>query len=368
MKIPGVPGYQNPPQPKSVTIVTPRNDYDDCHDVEDSMETTRTSARHDNIYSVIDESPSPPSILSPQATLSSGSSDSMGLLGEIVNEIESRGSDSVYIATTLKRDGGTVRKNSQAPKAEEEEDDDEPTYVNTSEIQEDDDDPTEDDEPYPANLKSSVSTTSSGYLRPSAINAPIARVAPSKPESVSSNLSSFKNGGGGNVLSTLKFEGPTSSESSKPPAAVAKKSTAPAPYKPYHSTVANSRPGSVVTATKSKISQDKQQLANGAAPKLSRTTTPPNITTNGRKPLGNSVRTRSPSPKGRIANGGVTAAKAAAPQKPKTPAKPESVVKPKISSASSSSASSKILTAAARPAPGKPSNVASLQQKFETKK
>lgn len=365
MKIPGVPGYQNPPPPKSVTIVTPRNDYDDCHDVEDSLATTTTSVLgHDNIYSVIDESPSPPSILSPQATLSSGSSDSMGLLGEIVNEIESRGNESVYIATTLKRDGGGgMRKNSQAPKAEEEDDDDEPTYVNTSEIQ-DDDGSTEDEEPYPANLKSSVSTTSSGYLRPSAINAPIARVAPSKPESVSTNLSSFKNGGV-NVLSTLQFEGPTT-DSSKPPAtaAVVKKSTAPAPYKPYHSTVANSRPGSVVTATKSKISQDKQ-LANGAAPKLSRNPTPPSITTNGRKPLGNSVRTRSPSPKGRIANGGVTAAKAAAPQKPKTPAKPETVVKAKISS---SSANSKILTAAARPAPGKASNVASLQQKFETKK
>lgn len=367
MKIPGVPGYQNPPPPKSVTIVAPRNDYDDCHDVEDPSPTTTTTALgYDNIYSVIDESPSPPSVLSPQATLSSGSSDSMGLLGEIVNEIESRGSDSVYIATTLKRDGGGIRKNSQAPKAEEEaDDDDEPTYVNTSEIQ-DDDEQTEDEESYPANLKSSVSTTSSGYLRPSAINAPIARVAPSKPENVSSNLSSFKNGSV-NVFSTLQFEGPTA-ESSRPPATstVAKKSTNPTPYKPYHSTVANSRPGSVVTATKSKINQDKQ-LANGAAPKLNRNPTPPNITTNGRKPLGNSVRTRSPSPKGRIANGGVTAAKAAAPQKPKTPAKPESVVKPKISS-SSSSASSKILTAAARPAPGKASNVASLQQKFETKK
>ncbi|EAT35195.1 AAEL012622-PA [Aedes aegypti] len=308
--------------------------------------------------------------MSPQATLSSGSSDSMGLLGEIVNEIESRGSDSVYIASTLKRDGG-ARKNSQAPMAEEE--DDEPTYVNTSEIQDDEDaagDPTdEDDEPYPANLKSSVSTTSSGYLRPSAINAPIARVAPSKPESVSSNLSSFRNGNS-NVLSTLQFEGPV--ESSKPPASTKKSTTTTAPYKPYHSSVSNNRPGSVVAATKSKINQEK--LTNGGsssftAPKLNRNPTPPSITatTNGsRKPTSNSsIRTRSPSPKGRIANGGVTAAKTSAStaQKPKTPAKPESVVKPKISSTNS-----KILTAAARSGPGKSSNVASLQQKFETKK
>ncbi|XP_021693630.1 uncharacterized protein LOC5576567 isoform X1 [Aedes aegypti] len=375
VKMPKTYGYQRPGPPKTVTIVAPRNDYDDCQDVEDSITTATSNGSssalgHDNIYSVIDESPSPPSIMSPQATLSSGSSDSMGLLGEIVNEIESRGSDSVYIASTLKRDGG-ARKNSQAPMAEEE--DDEPTYVNTSEIQDDEDaagDPTdEDDEPYPANLKSSVSTTSSGYLRPSAINAPIARVAPSKPESVSTNLSSFRNGNS-NVLSTLQFEGPV--ESSKPPASTKKSTTTTAPYKPYHSSVSNNRPGSVVAATKSKINQEK--LTNGGsssftAPKLNRNLTPPSITatTNGsRKPTSNSsIRTRSPSPKGRIANGGVTAAKTSAStaQKPKTPAKPESVVKPKISSTNS-----KILTAAARSGPGKSSNVASLQQKFETKK
>lgn len=364
---PATHGYHKLPPPKSVIIVAPRNDYDDCQDVEESIPSASsngpvTALGHDNIYSVIDESPSPPSILSPQATLSSGSSDSMGLLGEIVNEIESRGSDSVYIATTLKREGG-ARKNSHAPMAEEE--DDEPTYVNTSEIQDDEDQieaPTDDDdEPYPPTLKSNVSTTSSGYLRPSAINAPIARVAPSKPESVSSNLSSFKNGGS-NVLGTLQFEGPA--EFSKP-----KKSTttAAAPYKPYHSTMSNSRPGSVVAATKSKINQEK--LANGSStvPKLSRNPTPPSINSavNGsRKQIGSSVRTRSPSPKGRVANGGVTAAKASAPaQKPKTPAKPEGVVKPKISSSSN-----KILTAAARPGAGKSSNVASLQQKFESKK
>lgn len=351
MKIPGVPGYQNPPAPKSVTIVTPprQHDYDDCQDVEDSTTTTTAGSSpaliHDNIYSVIDESPSPPSILSPPTTLSSGSSESMGLLGEIVNEIESRGSDSVYIASTLKRDGSGTARRKMAPRAEEEED--EPTYVNTSEIQEDDDDGedgTDVEEPYPA--KSSGSTTSSNYLRPSAINTPIARVAPTKPESVSTSLSSFKNPGGPttNVLSTLQFEGPV--ESATKPPLTAKT------YKPYHSTLNSTRPGSVVAGTKSK-------LANGdvpTKPKLNRTVTPPNL----KKPATTStVRTRSPSPKGRNAtNGGVTTTVA---QKPKTAAKPDAIVKGKASG-------SKILTAAARPGPGKVSNVASLQQKFEAKK
>ncbi|XP_053681615.1 uncharacterized protein LOC128732388 [Sabethes cyaneus] len=370
MKIPGASGYQNPPAPKTVTIVTPRDDYDDCHDVKDSENSGTTRSRgplgHDNIYSVIDESPSPPSIMSPPTTVSSGSSESMGLLGEIVNEIESRGSDSVYIASTLKR--GASTKNGQAPRAEEEDDDDEPTYVNTSDIQDDDDETgaaiafdEKEEEPYPPNLKSNVSSTSSGYLRPSAINTPIARVAPTKPESVSNNLSSFKNGG--NVLSSLQFQGPI--EPTKP--ATIPKKTAPVPYKPYHSTLSNTRPGSVVAATKSKINQEKLANGNGdAKPKLVRNPTPTGLTTGSgttpAKPLSNStVRTRSPSPKGRVQNGSIGSVKAAAPQKPKTPAKPESVVKPK-------NASSKILTAAARPAPGKVSNVASLQQKFEAKK
>ncbi|XP_038106016.1 uncharacterized protein LOC6045606 [Culex quinquefasciatus] len=366
MKIPGVPGYQNPPAPKSVTIVTPprQHDYDDCQDVEDSTTTTTAGSSpalgHDNIYSVIDESPSPPSMLSPPTTLSSGSSESMGLLGEIVNEIESRGSDSVYIATTLKRDGsGSGVRRKMAPRAEEE--DDEPTYVNTSEIQDDEDgeDATDaEEEPYPA--KSSGSTTSSNYLRPSAINTPIARVAPTKPESVSTSLSSFKNNAGPtNVLSTLQFEGPTVESATKPPLTAKT-------YKPYHSTLTNARPGSVVTATKSK-------LANGdvGKPKLNRTVTPPGLSGVTKKPAtgSTSVRTRSPSPKGRTANGGVTTGKASAAavsttaQKPKTAAKPDAVVKGKVAASGS-----KILTAAARPGPGKVSNVASLQQKFEAKK
>ncbi|XP_055586940.1 disintegrin and metalloproteinase domain-containing protein 12 [Uranotaenia lowii] len=351
-------GYHSPPPPKSVRIVTPDDlTYDDCIDTDSQPNSIDTigSMLQDNIYSVIDESPSPPSILSPPTTLSSESSDSMGLLGEIVNEIQSRGSDSVYIASTLKKEGGL--QSGRAPHAEEEED--EPTYVNTSEILDDDDlagATGDEEEPYPSALKSSLSSASSGYVRPSTINTPIARVAPTKPESVSTNLSSFKNGG--DPLSTLKFEGPV--ESKAKPAA--------ASYKPYHSTVTNTRPGSVVAATKAKISQEK--LTNGGekppASKLTRNPTPPNLTTTaGKKPLNTTVRTRSPSPKGRITPNGTvpgSGTKAATAPKPKTAAKPESAIKPKVSS------NSKILTAAARPTPGRVSNVASLQQKFEAKK
>uniref|UniRef100_A0A182QR87 Disintegrin and metalloproteinase domain-containing protein 12 n=1 Tax=Anopheles farauti TaxID=69004 RepID=A0A182QR87_9DIPT len=403
MKIPGVPGYQNPQPLKSVRIITPpgasdqQHEYDDCRDSGNG--TGHSSLGSDNIYSVIDESPSPPSILSPPAISSGGSSESMGLLGEIVNEIESRNGDSVYIASTLRRGeggGGSGRKSSSTassqpppPKgvggnatlASPEEEDDEPTYVNTSEIIDDDDDfdATDDDEledeenAQPQNRLSGQSTTSSGYLRPSAINStPIARIAPSTANGTGateksaggSNLSSFKSttnptpNGTGSVLNQIKFQGPTAKEGVKkvtPAGANATNGATAAPYKPYHSVLTNNvRAGSVVAAAKAKIAAEKSNPTN--------TTT---TTTTTKKPSQTSVRTRTPSPRGSLTNGslpngtvaGKTAAAAVATgTKPKTAAKPATV------------GNGKLLTAAARPGPGKVSNVASLQQKFEGRK
>ncbi|XP_058169468.1 uncharacterized protein LOC131284622 [Anopheles ziemanni] len=409
LKIPGVPGYQNPPPPKSVKIVSPRHEYDDCRD---AISTVHPPHGTDNIYAVIDESPSPPSILSPPAISSGGSSESMGLLGEIVNEIESRHGDSVYIASTLRRSGGSGSRNSSSiatqpsvvangapPVASAEEDDDEPTYVNTSDLiddddddfdaTEDDDDGDEEDVAVPpvvamANRNSGLSTTSSGYLRPSAISsAPIARIAPSTSngspsEKPSSNgVSSFKtnpvatNGSGGatgNVLNEIKFQGPTAAvkeplkKPSTPASSTATNGTSS--YKPYHSVLTNSaRAGSVVAAAKAKIASEKANPPAGGVKKP----TPQTTTTT------TSVRTRTPSPRGGIVsngsipNGTVASGKTAANPtgKPKTPAKPEPLTtKPKTAPVSNG----KLLTAAARPAPGKVSNVASLQQKFEGRK
>uniref|UniRef100_A0A182R883 Disintegrin and metalloproteinase domain-containing protein 12 n=1 Tax=Anopheles funestus TaxID=62324 RepID=A0A182R883_ANOFN len=418
MKIPGVPGYQNPPPPKSVRIITPtgsreganqRHEYDDCRDSGNG--TGHSSLGSDNIYSVIDESPSPPSALSPPAISSGGSSESMGLLGEIVNEIESRNGDSVYIASTLRRGESGSRKSSStashptttvvaanvtATLASPE--DDEPTYVNTSEIldddddfdatEDDDDDELEDDSPL-QNRNSGVSTTSSGYLRPSAINStPIARITPSTngtvptAKALSTGISSFKStvpvaavpskvgqtsNATGNVLNQIKFQGPISSkEPSKKTTATnsinnaTTNGTTGTSYKPYHSVLTNNaRSGSVVAAAKAKIASEK----SNATPATSITTKklPSQANT--------SVRTRTPSPRGSIANGslpnGTVTGKVPVPPsttvvsgKPKTAAKPTPAT----------IGNGKLLTAAARPGPGKVSNVASLQQKFEGRK
>ncbi|XP_050088009.1 uncharacterized protein LOC126572612 [Anopheles aquasalis] len=451
LKIPGMPGYQNPPPPKSVKIVEPpttrgvrtieRTEYDDCRNGGGELPGTNGT---DNIYAVIDESPSPPSVLSPpmSAISSGGSSESMGLLGEIVNEIESRHGDSVYIASTLRRsgDGSSSRKSSSIASSQptvvangslagddgEEHDDDEPTYVNTSEIIDDDDDDfdaTEDDDEsveeeeeakqtvaIGANRTSSLSTTSSGYLRPSAISsAPIARIAPStlagggggdgvtdnpSTANAANSLSSFKSlpspsgpaqaiAPAANVLNQIKFQGPTTTKDPPKKVPVSSAGGASSAYKPYHSVLSNSaRSGSVVAATKAKIASEKSNAPTNTTSAASTTTGKASTTT---KPQ-QSVRTRTPSPRGSMSNGqlpngtvpsGVKSA--ALGQKPKTAAKPEplttkptttatTAVGAKGTNPSTTVGNGKLLTAAARPAPGKPSNVASLQQRFEQRK
>lgn len=371
MKIPGLPGYQNPPAPKKVD----RNDYDDCEAVEAplahiSEENSPTSP--DNIYAVIEELPShsrnlkSPPTSSNAAASKSTSVDSMGLLGEIVSEIENRNFDSIYSASTLKK-----KKDPKNIITE-------PAYANTSEIDVD-----SESEYSNSNIKSNASTTSSGYLRPSAINTPIARVAPTKPENPKNTFSSFK------------------SPTTNAPTVAA--------YKPY--SAALNRQGPFASSFKSNT-EDKNSKVD--ASKIVRTRTPSpkglprqnsnpkSITAVGAKKTTTSpdvvtsaIKTRPPDV---VANG----------LKPKTPQKPQVAAsktdsglkimtrqnsgdklqdkpkkwqatrtksqeastkiapKPTDTVLNKMGSNSKILTAAARPGPGKASNVASLQQKFET--
>lgn len=186
LKICGVPGYQNPPPPKRVAAV--ENEYDDCEAIEAPLAKITedlSPTGSDNIYSVIDEYERPPlppptNLLSP--TMPTENSGSMGLLGEIVNEIENRNLDSIYSVSTLAR----KKKDHAQPTAKNAS-----SYSNT-----DSNEYGSGDSDY-INMKSNSSTTSSGYLRPSAINAPIARVAPVKSveppaKPITNNLSSFK--------------------------------------------------------------------------------------------------------------------------------------------------------------------------------
>lgn len=188
-KIPGVPGYQEPTKPvtKPVTTVSKTSDYqyDDCLNesplAKISEEVSPSSG--DNIYAVIEETPK--SFSSGQSN--SNSSESVGLLGEIVSEIQNRNFDSIYSTSTL------ARKKKEALEMEQkkslEKVDNAENYVNTSTLYR------SPDSLYSnmSNIaQSSASSTASGYIHPSAVNAPAVKPVVDKKISPNNNLSTFK--------------------------------------------------------------------------------------------------------------------------------------------------------------------------------
>lgn len=167
------------------------NQYDDC--LNEAAPLTKISEgvspnSGDNIYAVIEESPVSP--LSPEKVASgSGSSDSMGLLGEIVSEIQNRNFDSIYSTSTLARKKKEEEERLKKEKSITSPDPSE-IYVNTSSLAY----PESEYSNMSGNIKSSASSTSSGYIHPSAVNVPVKAANPKPEEKPSSktNLSSFK--------------------------------------------------------------------------------------------------------------------------------------------------------------------------------
>ncbi|XP_038219710.1 disintegrin and metalloproteinase domain-containing protein 12 [Zerene cesonia] len=165
--------YQSPKQTEIKST-----DYVDCIEEKPAPLAHIDEESGDNIYAIIEESPekhakafpgvSLPIKTAPQPppegyntpkpiTSNSGSTESMGLLGEIVNEIQNRNFDSIYSTSTLAR-----KKEKERRKAEQNRDS---TYMNT--------DYKSPESVYSnSGAKSSASTTSSGYLHPSAVNIP----------------------------------------------------------------------------------------------------------------------------------------------------------------------------------------------------
>lgn len=310
-----------PPAPVKVPSIEQKSphEYDACENHE--------VGTPDNIYAVIEESPkSPPGKINQQ-----GSIESMGLLSEIVNEIGHRNLDSIYIASTLKKN----KKPGEVG------------YANTKPVEEE----------YSGDAGS---TTSSGYMRP--IGAPIARIPPSQsvtkmPSSTSSNsMSSFKSAKSGTSsavtspdVKVIKFDGPMKKSNSD----LGKKEGESGGYK----TPTSNKP--LADDTKSEIGPRR--------PSLKKTITPPSITPP-KKTVPGSVRKRSPSPTKTVTK---------VPSKPKTLQKPAAADKVPVSSAkptlktstslmngsvkSSANPTNKVLSSAAN----KKSNVAALQQKFE---
>lgn len=389
--------YENPPPPKKVTIndIATRSPMMSpdmaplAHISEESSPTTPS----DNIYDEIAESPSPPN-------LNSTSTESMGLLGEIVSEIESRNCDAVYIASTL-------RKGKSMPKKDN-------LYINTAEIT-----PIESEEEEYTSPKSIASTTSSGYMRPTGFSTttPIARVAPNHKSSVpySNSMSSFKSppnsagltsDKGGSIkspdLNSISFSSPMNSNlsntcdsqensSGKIGTVAPSKPESLRTYKPYHTTI--NRPGPYLASIQAKTGEkpnlpltkttvrartpspskaNKSIVANGTAVKspdiIPKTKQPDLInrasnnssstpsTTSKPKPVTSKPNLISNKTSNSITNG------------PKSINKLESkTLNPKSgSTGGTNSTASKILNSVNKTAPGRISHVASLQQKFES--
>ncbi|XP_028028222.1 disintegrin and metalloproteinase domain-containing protein 12 [Bombyx mandarina] len=138
-------------------------DYVDCIEEKQAPLADINEESPDNIYAIIEESPEslskpipPPTSTRPQPN--SGSSESMGLLGEIVNEIQNRNLESIYSVSTLKR--------KQKDRKEKEGSNRDSTYTNSEHYK------TPESVYSNSGAKSTVSTTSSGYLLPSAVNVP----------------------------------------------------------------------------------------------------------------------------------------------------------------------------------------------------
>ncbi|KAJ8709774.1 hypothetical protein PYW08_009778 [Mythimna loreyi] len=175
---PTPPPIPKEPEAKSV-------DYVDCIEEKQAPLAHIAEESTDNIYAVIEESPEKhskplPGVPLPIKTIpqpppegyntpkvipsNSGSTESMGLLGEIVNEIQNRNFESIYSASTLSRKKEKERKAKAA--AEKKESNRDSTYMNSEHYK------TPESVYSNSGAKSNVSTTSSGYLHPSAVNVP----------------------------------------------------------------------------------------------------------------------------------------------------------------------------------------------------
>ncbi|GLV32790.1 hypothetical protein CBL_00503 [Carabus blaptoides fortunei] len=293
LKIPGLPGYQQPTV-KSVVPSDQKSEYqyDDCMNeaplAKISEEISPNSG--DNIYAVIEESPNPNSKPLENVKSNSGSSESVGLLGEIVNEIQNRNFDSIYSTSTLARkkkeslDKKQKNKSNDKEKSLDTSDVTSDTYVNTSAIYKS----PESVYSNMGNLKSSASSTASGYIHPSAVNAPV--VKPASTSAVSKNTVGTTNAPPPkNVLSTFKGDPKTDTNTYKPFAASLQRTTGPlAAASTLKSSSATNNTTNIINNNKSAASDVKvtspvfNSTANNtgttkATKPLSRQTTPPNI-------------------------------------------------------------------------------------------
>lgn len=363
-KVPSLPGYQ-PPSAK-----TKQNQYDDC--LNESIKNTPSS---DNIYAVIEETP----ISSPEAkttgTTNSSSTESVGLLGEIVSEIQNRNFESIYSTNNSKSNAQEDKNKLSSPESE--------TYVNTSSIYKS----PESVYSNTSNLKSSASSTSSGYITPAAVNPPIQSKVnnKTKPEDTKTPLSTFKSDKGykpyhstlnrpqGPIASTYKQNTPDSATPGDAPAnKAATQSSQPKTTKPLSRQVT---PPNLRTRKPSPTRTTTPTLKNPPKPKPSNspdlvtscsnsktTTTKPPDVLNVKKPVSAPIKPTVPKTVPKVGK----SASAKNPVDKKTDGKPP--ISTKVTKAISDVGPPiKSMPSGARLAAKQQSNVAALQQKFENK-
>lgn len=256
LELPNIPGFQKP------TGKTSQNQYDDCLNKIAPLAQLSEDLSQDNIYAVIEESPvSPPP--EPIKTASS-SNESMGLLGEIVSEIQNRNFDSIYSTSTLAR----KKKEEEARRAKLPTPDSDETYVNTSSLYKSPETP-ESVYSNMNNAKSSASSTSSGYINPSAVNSPVKNINPlavnpsvKKPDQPT-KLSTFK------AATPPKIKTPPSPSKVKTPSNLRTRKPSPSRPRPVSNspdlvTSCSSKPGTkpdVLTTSKKPTPTAKPSLS-----------------------------------------------------------------------------------------------------------
>lgn len=270
-KIPGLPGYQTP-QVKSAPKVID-NAYDDCMSLvpESLTKITEESPTSDNIYAVIEEAipekrknqPEDKQIDNeyklPKPVENPGNPgmETMGLLSEIVLEISSRNFDSIYSTATLSR---KPANESEEPGKNTEDlgsNSSLGAYVNSTHYKS------------PGSIysnsasgkfNSSSSTTSSGYLNPSALNVP--RQAPERTDAAARQTDKGK-------LASLNSSNPNLNDDIS-------KELGMKPASGADSCKTGSKTRPIQRATNPKTEEDKVD-GKDTKPVLGRTKTPPNI-------------------------------------------------------------------------------------------
>ncbi|XP_030753869.1 disintegrin and metalloproteinase domain-containing protein 12 [Sitophilus oryzae] len=278
LSIPSGARPKSPPPPRppdstnssSERLKENQNQYDDC--LNEAAPLARLSETDspsgDNIYAVIEETPSPEKV-----TSGAGSTESMGLLSEIVCEIQNRNIESIYSTSTLNR-----KKMEAAKKANENLSPTSSEYANTVYKP-------ENEYSNMGNIKSSASSTSSGYILPSAVNVPL------KEPSVPSVHNKPPIRESQPVLSSFKADAstkPFSSTFKRPPGPLATANTSKRLSDSYSDKTTDNKVGS----SDSKSAKSKTVLSpttktppspvSKSPSKINRQVTPPNL--KGRKP------------------------------------------------------------------------------------